>query len=275
MKVVITAAGKGTRLLPVTKKIPKEMLPIFQINNNQIRAVPMLQIIFEQLLSCKIRDFCFVVGREKQIIKDHFTINHEFLKLLDSSGKKLVTNFYQKLNKSNITWINQRQPKGFGDAVRASKTFVGNDNFIVHGGDVSIFSKNIHPVTRLIHTSTQNPDASAILLCKKVKDTSRYGVPKISKISKNLFEVHEVEEKPTKPKSNFALMPIYFFKPEIISSLKNINLGKCNEYQLTDAIQHLLENNKKVLAIPMFSNELELDVGTADSYKSALNLSSK
>ena len=80
MKVVITAAGKGTRLLPATKKIPKEMLPIFQINNNQIRAVPMLQIIFEQLLSCKIRDFCFVVGREKQIIKDHFTANHEFLK---------------------------------------------------------------------------------------------------------------------------------------------------------------------------------------------------
>ena len=70
-------------------------------------------------------------------------------------------------------------------------------------------------------------------------------------------------------------MPIYFFKSEIIRSLKNINLGKCNEYQLTDAIQHLLEKNKKVLAIPMFSNELELDVGTVDSYKSALNLSSK
>lgn len=275
MKVVITAAGRGTRLLPATKEIPKEMLPIFYRSENEIRTVPVLQIIYEQLWENNIRNFCIVVGREKRAIEDHFTVHRDFLREIEIKYKKTITDFYQKLDKSSIMWINQNEPKGFGDAVKICETFVGDDDFLVHGGDVSIFSKNINPISRLLKTAQQNPEASAILLCKKVKDTSRYGVPTISKISNNLFNVTGVEEKPVTPKSNFAIMPIYFFKSEIIKSLKKIKPGKGNEFQLTDAIQHLILNNKKVLCIPLNSNELEIDVGTSNSYKFALDMSYK
>lgn len=275
IKTVITAAGLGTRLLPITKEIPKEILPIFYKTKNQIQAVPILQIIFEQFFSCNLRTFCFITGKQNRIIKDHFTLFDDFLKKSDPIYKNTINKFYKKLNKSTIVWSTQNVPKGFGDAVKKAETFVGNDNFILHAGDVSIFSKKIHPITRLIQTAKINPDVSAILLCKKVRDTSRYGVPKISLISKELFIVEEVEEKPLKPKSNFAIMPIYFFKPELFSSLKKIKRGKNNEYQLTDAIQKIIDNGSKVLAIPLQSHELELDVGTIESYKSALNQSYK
>ena len=94
-------------------------------------------------------------------------------------------------------------------------------------------------------------------------------------ISKELFEVDEVVEKPSKPKSSYAIMPIYYFKPEIFSYLKKISRGKNNEFQLTDAIQNTIENGNKVLAIPVKSYEADLDVGTPESYKHALDVSYK
>ena len=275
IKTVITAAGLGSRLLPTTKEIPKEILPIFYKTRDHITTVPILQIIFEQLFTTNVRNFCFIVGREKRIIKNHFTPSNELIKKLEPSSKKILDDFHKKLNKSTIKWSTQTIPQGFGDAVKKSESFVGKNDFIVHAGDVSIFSKKIHPISRLINLAKIHPEASAILLCKKVKDTSRYGVPKISPVSKKFFNVEEVEEKPLQPKSNLAIMPLYFFKPEIFVALKKIKRGKNNEFQLTDAIQKLIDNGKKVLAIPLQSDEIELDVGTIDSYKSALNLSYK
>ena len=112
----------------------------------------------------------------------------------------------------------------------------------------------------------------AILLCKKVKDLKRYGVPTINKLSNNLFSVQEVIEKPNKPKSEFGILPLYYFKSDIFSSLKKIKLGKGKEFQLTDAIQHLIKQNHKVLAIPLNKNEYEVDVGTVESYKEAQDI---
>ena len=118
----------------------------------------------------------------------------------------------------------------------------------------------------------KNPDVKAILLCKKVKDLKRYGVPTINKLSNNLFSVQEVIEKPNKPKSEFGILPLYYFKSDIFSSLKKIKLGKGKEFQLTDAIQHLIKQNHKVLAIPLNKNEYEVDVGTVESYKEAQDI---
>ena len=269
-RVIITAAGKGTRLLPFTKEMPKEMMPIFSnvFTNNRV-VLPLLQYIYEQLYSMNFRDYCFVVGREKRSIEDHFTPHETYLRDLAGDYKKIMTKFYQKLEKSHLVWINQNKPLGFGDAVRRAERYVGKEDFIVHAGDVTILSKNKHPILRLMETAKKNPDAKAILLCKKVIDSKRYGVPTVNKLSNNLFIVKEVVEKPKKPKSEFGILPLYYFKSDIFSSLKKIKLGKGKEFQLTDAIQNLLQEKQKVLAIILNKNEEEVDVGTVESYRNA------
>jgi UDP-glucose pyrophosphorylase (EC 2.7.7.9) len=131
-KAVITAAGLGTRLLSETKELPKEMLPIFQRVNGELALKPLLQVIFEQLYDVGIRDFCFVIGRGKRSIEDHFTPDWDFLEYLLKAGKELAAKsieiFYKKVEDSNISWVNQPQPRGFGDAVLRAEKFVANDN---------------------------------------------------------------------------------------------------------------------------------------------------
>ena len=267
-KVVITAAGKGTRLLPFTKEMPKEMMPIFSKSFTDKKVViPLLQYIYEQLYSMNFRDFCFVVGREKRSIEDHFTPHETYLKELKGEYKKFITKFYQKLENSHLVWINQNKPLGFGDAVKRAERYVGKEDFLVHAGDVTILSKSNHPVKRLIEISKKNPDAKAILLCKKIKDSKRYGVPTVEKTSKNEYLVTEVVEKPENPMSNFGILPLYFFRSDIFTSLKRIKPGKGKEFQLTDAIQDLIKNKQKVLAITLNKNEEEIDVGTVESFK--------
>ena len=267
-KVVITAAGKGTRLLPFTKEMPKEMMPIFSSMFTKKKVVlPLLQYIYEQLYSMGFRDYCFVVGREKRSIEDHFTPHETYLKELSGDYKKFITKFYQKLENSHLVWVNQNRPLGFGDAVRRAERYVGNEDFIVHAGDVTILSKSKHPISRLIETAKRNPDAKAILLCKKIKDFKRYGVPTVERLSNNLFSVRRVVEKPNKPKSDFGILPLYYFKADIFSSIKKIKPGKGKEFQLTDGIQNLIKEKQKVLAITLNKNEEEVDVGTVESYK--------
>ena len=267
-KVVITAAGKGTRLLPFTKEMPKEMMPIFSSVFTKKKVVlPLLQYIYEQLYSMGFRDYCFVVGREKRSIEDHFTPHETYLRELAGDYKKIITKFYQKLENSHVVWVNQNRPLGFGDAVRRAERYVGNEDFIVHAGDVTILSKSKHPISRLIETAKRNPDAKAILLCKKIKDFKRYGVPTVERLSNNLFSVRGVVEKPDKPKSDFGILPLYYFKADIFSSIKKIKPGKGKEFQLTDGIQNLIKEKQKVLAITLNKNEEEVDVGTVESYK--------
>ncbi len=271
-KIVITAAGKGTRLLPFTKEMPKEMMPIFSNIGRKKIVLPLLQYVYEQLYSMNFRDYCFVVGREKRSIEDHFTPHESYLRDLKGDYKKTMNLFYKKLDKSHLVWINQNKPLGFGDAVRRSERYVGKEDFIVHAGDVTILSENKHPVLRLMQVAEQHPDAKAILLCKKVKDGKRYGVPTVKKLSNSLFSVKEVIEKPDKPKSEFGILPLYYFKTEIFSSLKKIKPGKGKEFQLTDAIQNLIQEKYKVLVIPLNKNEEEIDVGTVESYKTAQDI---
>ena len=271
VKVIITAAGKGTRLLPITKSLPKEMLPIFSTKNKNKLLIPLLQHIFEELYAQNFRDYCFVVGREKRSIEDHFTPHNSYIKEIPRNYQLILKNFYIKIEKSHLTWVNQNHPLGFGDAVRRTEKFVGIDDMILHAGDVTILGYREHPISRMANIIKNNPDLSCVLLCKKVKDTKRYGVPKIKKISNTLFEVQEVEEKPDKPKSNYAIMPVYYFKSVIFKYLKKIKKGKGGEYQLTDAIQKLIEDGGKVAAIQLLSTEEEIDIGTPELYKKSLD----
>lgn len=268
-KVVITAAGKGTRLLPFTKEMPKEMMPIFASFGEKQIVLPLLQYVYEQLYSINFRDYCFVVGREKRTIEDHFTPDETYIRELHGNYKKTINGFYQKLEKSHLVWVNQNKPLGFGDAVKRAERYVGNEDFIVHAGDVTILCKNKHPILRLMDVAKKNPDVKAVLLCKRVKDLKRYGVPTIEKLTSSVFSVKEVIEKPDKPKSEYGILPLYYFKSDIFNSLKKIKPGKGKEFQLTDAIQNLIQEKHKVLAIPLKKNEDEIDVGTVESYKNA------
>jgi len=191
------------------------------------------------------------------------------LRDLSRGYKNTMTKFYNKLENSHLVWINQNKPLGFGDAVRLTEKYVGKEDFMVHAGDVAILSKNKHPILRLIETAKKYPDAKAILLCKKAKDLKRYGVPTVNKLSNNLFAVNEVIEKPDKPKSEFGILPLYYFKSDVFSSLKKIKPGKGKEFQLTDAIQNMIKEKQKVLTITLNKNEEEVDVGTVESYRNA------
>jgi len=264
-KIVISAAGLGTRLLPITKEIPKEMMPLFlRDKNSGVVVKPLIQIIFEQFFQQGLREYCIIVGRQKRIIQDHFMIDEEFLKKFEkkSEYKQDLKNFYSMLNKSKIFWAKQSEPKGFGDAVKYSESFVGNDDFLVIAGD-TLIPKGDKVIKKLMNTKLKGKN-DAILLLKKVPDPRRFGVAVINQ-TKNKIIITNVEEKPKNPKSNLSIVALYRFRPSIFKALKEIRNDQ-KELQLTDAIQKLIDFGGNVSAILLDKNDPVIDIGTADSY---------
>lgn len=274
-KVIITAAGMGTRLLPMSKELPKEMLPLFGRSDNVLTLKPLLQLLFEQFYDFGFRDICFVVGRGKRAIEDHFTEDRLFLDNLRRKGRDRFSEnlgtFYKKVEDSNLVWINQPEPEGFGDAVLKSKGFVADDEFLVAAGDTIILgphTKNNQHLERLMETHERH-GSSATFAAMRVPDPEHYGVIQTSR--KDPEMVVEVAEKPAKPKGNLAIMPLYVFKPEIFEALKSIGKGTGSELQLTDAIQELIRKGKKVCAVRLRPDEKRLDIGTPRTYWDAIS----
>jgi len=274
-KVVIPAAGIGTRLLPTTKEQPKEMLPIFAKSNSiGITVKPILQVIFEQLYDFGIREFHFIVGRTKRAIEDHFTPDFDFIDKLNSSGKmkmvKDLKEYYRKLNSSTLVWINQPSPKGFGHSVLLSKNLIGDNPFLVHAGDTLIVSpKNRHLSILLNQKSSEKDDCR--LLVREVNEPRQFGVIEGKKTRGNLIKVTGLEEKPTKPKTNLAIMPLYRFDPVIFKSLEKIKPDKRNEIQLTDGIKQIKKWGLVVTAIKLRESDIWIDVGSPETYWLALS----
>ena len=264
-KIVISAAGLGTRLLPITKEIPKEMMPLFlRDKNSGVVVKPLIQIIFEQFFQQGLREYCIIVGRQKRIIQDHFMIDEEFLKKFEkkSEYKQDLKNFYSMLNKSKIFWAKQSEPKGFGDAVKYSESFVGNDDFLVIAGD-TLIPKGDKVIKKLMNAKLKGKN-DAILLLKEVPDPRRFGVAVINQ-TKNKDIITNVEEKPKNPKSNLSIVALYRFGPSIFKALNEIRSSQ-KELQLTDAIQKLIDWGGNVSAIHLNENDHVIDIGTADSY---------
>jgi UTP--glucose-1-phosphate uridylyltransferase len=264
LKAVITCAGKGTRLLPFTKELPKEMAPIFSLGKNGIEIKPLIQQIFENLFEIGVREFCFISGKTKRSLQDHFYPDQQ-QDIPDS-----LSSFYNKTINSQIAWVNQLIPKGFGDAVLVSKPFVNNDVFIVQAGDVVISSQIHSSIKKLIELS-KNEEIEAAFLVQTVTDPERHGIVTTKK-DEDISLVSKVVEKPENPETDIGIMPFYFFRTSIFDALNTITPGYGNEIQLTDAIQKLIESGKNVAAIKM-DKETILDVGTPESYWNALNLS--
>jgi len=276
-KVVIPAAGLGTRLFPATKEQPKEMLPIFsRSSNGEVSIKPILQLVFEQLYGVGFREFCFVVGREKRAIEDHFTPDSNCLTLLNKSRKNNqatdLESFYLKLKTSTLIWVNQPEPKGFGDAVLTAQSFVQNEPCLVHAGDTYIISNTANHLKQLI-MAYERYNADVAFIVQEVENPKQYGVVDAEEIEKGVYQVKAAIEKPERPPSNLAIMAIYIFDPVIFKALEKTMPGRGGEIQLTDAIQKLVDWKLNVYAVSLSPHDVRLDIGTPETYWEALSLS--
>jgi len=278
-KAVIPAAGLGTRLLSVTKEQPKEMLPVFaKAKNGDLCLKPIVQLVFEQLHQVGFREFCFVVGRGKRAIEDHFTPDFSFVSMLDSKGLDgpagELEAFYKMVDGSTVSWVNQSQPRGFGDAVLKAKSFVGNDRFLVHAGDSHFISRNAEHLHRVVRMSEETK-ADALFLSMEVEDPSRFGIVEGERIANGLVKVKRLVEKPAKPASKLAIMPVYVFDSNIFRALESTKAGFAGELQLTDGIQQMVDWDLNVYTTKVGLGEIWLDIGSPDLYWQAQNLSHK
>lgn len=264
-KAVLTAAGCGSRLLPFTRGLPKEMIPCCaRTESNHLVLKPALEVIYESLYEYGCREFCFVVGRSRKMIEDYF--------LADDSAKypsnRYLQDFFKKIRSSRITYVEQPSPRGFGDAVLKAKTFTGSDIFLLCAGDDMVLSQNSNHIRRLEDAFFSN-DADLAFLIDTVARPEQYGVIDGEKIGQGLFRVEHLEEKPKSPKTNLAVVPVYIFKPSIFSELERTMPDENGEVQLSDAIGSIAACGKCV-AVELEAGEKRQDLGTPKSYAAAI-----
>lgn len=281
IKAVIPVAGLGTRLLTATKVQPKEMLPVFANEEGELCIKPLVQLVFEQLFDFGIREFCFVVGRGKRAIEDHFTPDGDYVKRLSSRDKSAaplskasivsaLERFYQRVDRASIMWVNQPVPLGFGHAVLQARVFAGDRPFLVHAGDAYVYCKDFGHLRRLLSSFAEPVQCSLVL--RDVPDPRQYGVV-TGKSSGGLVAVEEIVEKPKVPKSNLAVTPVYLFRHSIFDAIESAGPGIGGEMQLTDGIHGLLRGGKKVVGVRLRATESWIDIGTPATYWEALGVS--
>ena len=232
-KAIIPAAGMGTRFLPATKAMPKEMLPIVD--------KPTIQYIVEEAIESGIEDIIIVTSHTKRAIEDHFDTNFELEESLKRSGKFALL---EKVKEAEIDihYIRQKEAKGLGHAVWCARKFIGNEPFAVLLGD-DIVQAETPGLRQLINQ--YDATGSSVVGVQTVgnDETDRYGIVDPASKEDRLYKVHNFVEKPklgTAP-SNLAIMGRYVFTPEIFDFLEQHKIGAGGEIQLTDAIQMLNE----------------------------------
>jgi UTP--glucose-1-phosphate uridylyltransferase len=254
------------------------MLPVFAATEVGTLCVkPIVQEIFEQLFDSGVREFYFIVGRGKRAIEDHFTPERESVDLLNAQGKSGpasdLEHFYSRITQSMIVWVNQPEPKGFGDAVLQAQKLIGTETFLVHAGDTFIISKGSSAIHRRLNGVHSGGNANATLTIQDVADPREYGVAELTERTDGTFDVKRVVEKPTQPASNHAIMPLYIFDAKIFDALAATSPGKGGEVQLTDAIQKLIDTRHTVQAIKLYNDDVRIDIGTPETYWEAIGLS--
>jgi UTP--glucose-1-phosphate uridylyltransferase len=233
-KAIIPAAGMGTRFLPATKAMPKEMLPILDR--------PTIEYIVEEAILSGIEDIIIVTGKGKRAIEDHFDRNFELEQNLKEKGKFELLEKVNKSSNINIHYIRQKEPKGLGHAIWCARKFIGNEPFAVLLGD-DIVQGDI-PCTKQLIDQYEITNSS-IVGVKQVADeeTNRYGIIDPINNEGRIYQVRQFVEKPERGSapSNLAIMGRYVLMPEIFDLLEKQEAGAGGEIQLTDAIQKLNE----------------------------------
>ncbi len=232
-KAVIPAAGLGTRFLPATKAMAKEMLPIVD--------KPTIQFIVEEAVNSGIEEVLIITGKNKRPIEDHFDANIELEQHLEAAGKTDLLKILHDQPDVNLYFVRQPYPKGLGHAVLQAKAFVGNEPFVVMLGD-DIMESDV-PLTKQLIDVYDEMAASNIAVMEVPKDeTDKYGVidPE-AELESGIYNVRQFVEKP-KPEdapSNLAIIGRYLLTPQIFSILETLEPGAGGEIQLTDAIDQL------------------------------------
>jgi UTP--glucose-1-phosphate uridylyltransferase len=234
-KAIIPAAGLGTRFLPATKAMPKEMLPIVD--------KPTIQYIIEEAIESGIEDIIIVTGKGKRAIEDHFDHSFELEQNLLEKGKLELLSEVQKSSKLvDIHYIRQKEPKGLGHAIWCARKFIGNEPFAVLLGDDVVRADT--PCLKQMINQYERYNAS-ILGVQSVEEheVSRYGIVDGNQIGERFFNINSLVEKPKleDAPSNLAIMGRYILSPKIFEILENQEPGAGGEIQLTDAIAGLNE----------------------------------
>ena len=234
-KAIIPAAGLGTRFLPATKAMPKEMLPI--VNK------PTIQFIVEEAVASGIEDIIIVTGKNKRAIEDHFDRALELEQNLESKGKtRLLESVRHSSNLANIHYIRQQEPKGLGHAIWCARKFIGDEPFAVLLGD-DIIESDV-PATKQLIDQYEAHDRSIIGVQRVPYEmTNRYGIIDPLAVEGKLIPVRTFVEKPPidEAPSNFAILGRYILKPDVFEALAGQEAGAGGEIQLTDAIARLNE----------------------------------
>lgn len=239
-KAVIPAAGLGTRFLPATKAMPKEMLPLVDI--------PTIQYIVEEAVQSGIEEILIITNSNKYNIENHFDRSYELEKRLHEGGKleeeKMITSI---ANLANIYYIRQKEPKGLGHAVLCAKSFIGDEPFAVLLGDDVVINKGGKPALKQLIDAYGDVGASVVGVQKVDDDqVSRYGIvsPSVSHKPKGRrVKLSDMVEKPAMADapSNLAVLGRYVLTPELFDLLETQESGAGGEIQLTDAICRLID----------------------------------
>ena len=257
-QAIIPLAGLGTRLLPITSVIPKELLPI--------NGKPGLEYILDECIKSGIKEFIFIISKKKESIKKYFYNDSFYKKLIRKKNNKILKLEYKKLKryKKMIKFVYQNSPKGTGDAVLKCKNYIKDEYFLLLMPDDLIVKKNCTKSLIKLH----NKYKSSIIASKKVKknDASRWGIFDIKKINNKNFIIKDVIEKPNikSAPSNYAVIGRYILPKKIFSVLKKQKKGKNGEIHITDSIKNLVIQKNKFIG-HIFDGKY-LDCGSMKGY---------
>jgi UTP--glucose-1-phosphate uridylyltransferase len=235
-KVVFPAAGLGTRFLPATKSMPKEMLPVVD--------KPIIQYGVEEAVQSGIGNVIIVTGRGKSALEDHFDISYELETVLSSRNKTALLEAARSVaNLTDVAYIRQKEALGLGHAVLRAANLIGNEPFAVILPDDVIYSQR--PCIRQLIDVYEKYDAPVLAVMEVPNEKiSAYGVVDAEQVSENVYRIRDLVEKPkaSEAPSNLAIIGRYVLTPDIFDSLRQTAPGAGAEIQLTDGIRHLLKS---------------------------------
>lgn len=262
---IVPVAGLGTRLLPATKSQPKEMLPVAR--------KPIVQYVVEELAANGVDQVLFITGRNKTSIEDHFDTDPELLRALNAANKQeLLEELAFEDLKTHFFYTRQSFQRGLGDAILCGQNFAGEEPFVVALGDSILgLHANSQTVARMMEIF-EDRRASCIIAVEEVptEQTVHYGIVRPAEAGENgdCFRIANLVEKP-KPgeaPSNLAIAGRYVFSPVIFDMIRRVQPDRKGEIQLTDAIQLMCEEGKRVLAVKLPPGERRYDIGNFPSY---------
>ena len=264
-KCVFPAAGYGTRFLPVTKSIPKEMLPIL--------TKPLLQYGVEEAMSAGIANMAIVTGRGKRAIEDYFDNSFELeSKLLGTDKEQLLNEINMLIKRSTFTYVRQKQMHGLGDAILTSRPLVGNESFAVVLADDLCDCEEEGVISQMIEIYNKYQCSIVAIEEVPMDQTHKYGIVSGDFIDNknNLFQISQMVEKPNieDAPSNLAIIGRYILTPDIFDILRKIKPTKNGEIQITDA---LLQQAKKGKVIAYKFKGNRFDCGSVRGYLEATN----